>query len=377
MKQPERVGLTYVINSLNPGGTERLAVEMSCALAADYNVDVVCLDSPGLWAGALRSRGIPVHSLWRQPGLDLSMSVKLGQHFRQRDTRIVHAHQCTPWFYCALSRLWNPKPRLLVEEHGRLYPEAENRTRALVNRMLICRLTHRYVAVSRDLRKRLQRYEGIEADQIEVIYNGVSDAEDLDRSARNALRSEFGFGERDFVVGTVGRCDPIKNLPMLVASLASATKQAESVRGLIIGDGPTFGEVHNAVENAGLSQRVRLTGYRTDARKLTQCLDLFVLASFSEGTSMALLEAMAAGVAAAVTDVGGNAEIVLDHESGWTVPSGSVESLTAVIVEAATDARKRREFALAGRQRFQEHFSMTSMLNAYRQRYSELLASTR
>lgn len=91
---------------------------------------------------------------------------------------------------------------------------------------------------------------------------------------------------------------------------------------------------------------------------------------------MALLEAMAAGVPAAVTDVGGNPEIVLNQQSGWTVPSGSIESLTAVIVEAARDAAKRREFALAGRQRFEEKFSMDSMLDAYRRRYGELLAGT-
>jgi glycosyltransferase involved in cell wall biosynthesis len=372
----QRVGLSYVVNSLNPGGAERVVVEMSCAFASDYDVDVVCLDFPGLWANLLRDRGIPVHTLWRQPGVDLSMATKLARHFRQRDARIVHAHQCTPWFYCALSRLWNPKPRLLLEEHGRLYPETDNRARVLVNRALICRLTHRYVAVSHDLRERLKRYEGIDAERVEVIYNGVSDSETLDTSARNALRCEFGFGERDFVVGTVGRCDPIKNLPMLVASLALAAQRIESVRGLIIGDGRAFGEVRKAVDDAGLSDRVRLTGYRNDARKLTQCLDLFVLASFSEGTSIALLEAMAGGVAAAVTAVGGNPEIVVHGESGWTVPSGCVASLAAVIVEAANDARKRREFALAGRRRFQEHFSTAGMLEAYRRQYRELLSGT-
>jgi L-malate glycosyltransferase len=372
----QRVGLSYVVNSLNPGGAERLVVEMSCAFASEYDVDVVCLDFPGLWANLLRGRGIPVHTLWRQPGLDLSMAAKLARHFRQRDARIVHAHQCTSWFYCALSRLWNPKPRLLLEEHGRLYPETANRARVWVNRALICRLTHRYVAVSHDLRERLQRYEGIDAERVEVIYNGVPETESLDSSVRNALRSEFGFGERDFVVGTAGRCDPIKNLPMLVASLALAVQRVESVRGLIIGDGPAFGEVSKAVNDAGLSDRVRLTGYRSDARKLTQCLDLFVLASFSEGTSMALLEAMAAGVAAAVTAVGGSPEIVVSDESGWTVPSGCVASLAEVIVEAANDARKRREFALAGRRRFQERFSMTGMLDAYRRQYREMLADT-
>jgi len=67
-----------------------------------------------------------------------------------------------------------------------------------------------------------------------------------------------------------------------------------------------MGEVRRLLAAHGLEQAVRLTGFRQDARMLAQCMDLFVLSSFSEGTSMALLEAMCAEVPVAVTRVGGN-----------------------------------------------------------------------
>ena len=70
-----------------------------------------------------------------------------------------------------------------------------------------------------------------------------------------------------------------------------------------------------------------MPGHRDDARQLIQCMDLFVLSSFSEGTSMALLEAMAGGVPVAVTAVGGNPEVVLSDHTGWVVPSDSVRDL--------------------------------------------------
>lgn len=114
--------LAYVVNSLNPGGTEKLVAEMSFAFAAEFDIVVLCLDEPGLWANDLRDREIPVHCLWRQPGLDLAMPMRLAEHFRRCHTQIVHAHQCTPWFYAALSRLLYPAPRLLLEEHGRFFP---------------------------------------------------------------------------------------------------------------------------------------------------------------------------------------------------------------------------------------------------------------
>lgn len=373
---PARPAISYVVNSLNPGGTERLVVEMSRAFSQEYSVEVLCLDTPGAWASALRTRGVAVHALWRQPGLDASIPTKLAAHFRRQGTRIIHAHQCTAWFYAALSRLLHPAPRLLLEEHGRFYPEVENRARALVNRVLIRRLTHCFIAVSRDVRDRLQRYEGLDAGQIDVIYNGVPPVTPLAPADRTALRRELGFADSDFVVGTVGRFDSIKNLPMLVASLGAACEQMDSVRGLLVGSGPMFDSIQLQLERTGLSRRIRLTGYRDDARLLAQCFDLFVLSSFSEGTSMALLEAMAAGVATAVTEVGGNPEIVIKGETGWTVPSESMAALTRVLIDAAANPGTRQRLAQAGQRRFENHFSMSRMIDAYRNRYRELLATS-
>lgn len=374
MTRAPSTGLGFVVGSLNPGGTERLAVDMALALADEFDVSMVCLDEPGVWAVRLRETGIPVHCLWRQPGLDPAMPLQLARYFRDRGVRIVHAHQCTAWFYAALSRLLHPAPRLLFEEHGRFYPEVENRKRALVNRWLVRKLTHRCVAVSEDIRERLQRYEGLDADEIQVIYNGVKPEPGLTPDERAVARSQFGFGPDDFVVGTVGRFDPIKNLPMLVDSLALAGRELPGIRGLLVGDGPVAGEIRSHIEKSGLGDRVVVPGFRSDARRLVQCMDLFALSSFSEGTSMALLEAMAAGVPVAVTAVGGNPEIVLDGETGWIVPSGSVESLTAAILDAARDGAKRRRLGAAGRERFEAHFAFDRMIEAYRRRYWELAA---
>ena len=369
--------LCYVVNSLNPGGTEKLVVEMSCAFSREYNVEVICLDEPGTWAGELRAKGVPVYALWRQSGLDLSMATRLSRHFSRQNASIVHAHQCTAWFYSALARLWTPGPRLLLEEHGRFYPEVENRARVLVNRLLIRKLTHRFVAVSRDIAARLQRYEGLDADEIEVIYNGVTPARILTPNERAAMRAGLGFSHADFVVGTVGRFDPIKNLPLLIESLDAAVPEVPAIRGLLIGDGPVFAQLQDSLQRHGLENRVCLTGYRSDARLLAQCLDLFVLTSFSEGTSMALLEAMAAGVPVAVTEVGGNPEVVLNNETGWTVPSGSVGEFTQVIIEAAREPLRRRQMGVAGRRRFESHYSMSNMLDSYRELYESLLSAQR
>jgi glycosyltransferase involved in cell wall biosynthesis len=347
---------------------------MSMALAGEFEVHVFCLDEPGRWAADLRASGISVQCLWRQPGLDLSMSLKLARSLRAIGAQIVHAHQCTPWFYAALSRLLYPRPRLLLEEHGRFFPEKDQPWRRLVNRLLISPLTHHCVAVSEDVGHRLERYEGLSGAKIEIIYNGVSELPLLPMEARSRLRRELGFDAADFVVGTVGRFDPIKNLAMLIQSLAAARLSDRRLRGLLVGDGPEFASIRELIKRLGLADCVQLTGFRADARSIVQCMDLFVLSSVSEGTSMALLEAMAAGVPAVVTAVGGNPEVVRAGETGWVIPSGAVDALTAAILTAAGDAGLRNRFAVQGRKRFESCFTFEAMMRRYRHLYSSLLA---
>lgn len=368
-----RPGLAYVVNSLNPGGTEKLVVDMALAFSQEYRVGVFCLDEPGRWAERLRQRDIAVSCLWRQPGLDLRMPVLLAHELRRMDARIVHAHQCTPWFYAALARLLYRKPRLLLEEHGRFYPEIHHPVRRLVNRLLVSRLTHRFVAVSADVKQRLVRYEGLNADRIEVIYNGIGSVPPLSPDRRELLRREFGWESGEFVVGTVGRFDPIKNLPMLVQAIGKARATNSRIRGLLVGDGPEMQCIRDVIRDLGLDDTVRLTGFRDDAQTLTQCMDLFVLSSLSEGISIALLEAIRMRVSVVVTAVGGNPEVVLAGETGWTVASGATETLSDIILEAEASPQMCRKLADAGSGRLEERFTFDGMIESYRKMYRSLL----
>jgi glycosyltransferase involved in cell wall biosynthesis len=368
-----RPALAYVANSLNPGGTEKLVVEMGLAFAREFDLEVFCLDEPGAWAARLRDAGIPVIGLWRQPGIDLSVPGRLAAELRRSGARIVHAHQCSPWFYAALSRLRHHAPKLLLEEHGRFWPEPDSPKRRAVNRWLINRLTDRFVAVSQDIATRLERYEGIPADRIEVIYNGVAAPLQADPEETARRRAALGFAETDVVIGTVGRFDPIKNLPMLVDALAELCRSHANVRGLLIGDGPQREAITRRVREAGMEGRIVLTGHRDDARMLMPCMDLFVLASFSEGTSVALLEAMSAGLPAAVTAVGGNPEIVLDGQTGWVVPSNDTAALHRAFAQAHAEPSLRRARGEAARRRFESRFTSQAMLDAYAALYDDLL----
>ena len=365
--------IAYIAHSLNPGGTERLVVDMAEAFSKTHNISVLCLDEPGLWADSLRERGMAVTGLWRQPGFDLGTAYRVAQYCRAAQVDLLHAHQCTPWFYAALSRLWYRAPRLMLEEHGRFFPEADKPLRRWVNRLAIRKLTHRFVAVSQDVRERLVRYEGLDHSEVDVIYNGIRDIARISAEYRAETRTSLGIAPNDFVIGTVGRSDPIKNLPMLVRAIAASKDTVMNLRGLIVGDGPELEKITQLASTTGVQDRIEFTGFRNDARDLTQCMDLFALTSFSEGTSMALLEAMASGVPVVVTDVGGNPEIVEDERVGWVVPSDDFEALAGVIRQAGNDREAARSIGESGQRHVVENFSFSRMIDRYKAYYAEIL----
>ena len=370
--EPKKMRLLYVVHTLNPGGTEQLAVKMAIHFSDQYDVFVLCLDEPGLWAEQLRSRGIYVSSLWRQAGFDLSVAMRIASFCRRYRINVIHAHQFTPWHYCVLSRIFYPFVKILLEEHGRHYPEVKNTKRFFFNRFFGQPLTRFFIAVSVDIRERLSVYEGISKDRVKVIYNGSDSVQPMSSDDCSLLRKSLGISSDDLVVGTVGRFDPIKNLPLLLRSFKECQKQHKGIKLLLVGDGPEMCTVCQLINELGIKKSVVLTGYRSDAARLTAIMDIFVLASFSEGTSMALLEAMAAGIPALVTNVGGNPEIVVSDNTGWVVPSDNQPSMVESLSEAIADNALRCQYGRTAQERFISHFSLKRMFDAYEDVYAEM-----
>ncbi len=363
--------IAYIVHSLNLGGTERLAADMSLALKDSFDMSIVCLDEPGIWAEQVREKGVAVTCLYRQPGLDFRMASGLASYARQRRIDLFHAHQCTPWFYAGLSRLLCPAPKLVFEEHGRLYPEVLNKRRKWFNRFVLQKLTHRVTAVSSDVKQRLIDYEGVCPDRIQVVYNGVKPAPPVSDADKKALRRRFGFSDQDIIAGCVGRLDPIKNLPLFINALKTARAACPDLKGIIIGDGPLYSELKTLVKTLDMQDHIRFTGYRKDAAFLIHIMDIYTLVSFSEGTSMALLEAMSAGVPAIVTRVGGNPEIVVHDQTGWMILSDDPSALTAALTNAASDVTKRHSLGRNARNRFLESFTFDRMIQQYSSIYKQ------
>jgi glycosyltransferase involved in cell wall biosynthesis len=197
-------------------------------------------------------------------------------------------------------------------------------------------------------------HEGVAPANLKVIPNGIR----VDRFAS----PRHSTGRR---IGTVGRLVPEKNYPLLLRATA-AIRDADLV---FVGDGPLRGQLQ---KQAGT--RASFLGQRADVPDLLAGFDVFVLPSNTEGMSIALLEAMAAGCPIVVTAVGGNVELIRHMQTGLVVPPNDEAALRTAIERLLTDPVLAARLGTAARAVAEKHHSVKAMTERYEELWRRLAA---
>ena len=350
-----------LVLSLSPGGTERLVIEICKQLAERVESMVCCLDERGAWARELESHGIPVVALGRRPGFQPALARHVARLITAHDIDIVHCHHYSPYIYGLMASLMTPA-KLVYTEHGRLSDGQPSRKRQLINPLLSL-LPGRIFAVSADLKQQMVA-EGFPARCIRVVHNGVDPGTRASSAQRAHAREALGVPPDAFIVGTAGRLDPVKNLTVMLQVQQLLRDKVKRAFAVIVGDGPERAALAAAADALGLADSVIFTGYRSDVRALMPAFDVYLNCSTYEGVSLTILEAMAAGLPVVATPVGGNPEVVVDHETGYLIPSRA-RSLAETLAHLAFDARLRRAMGDAARWRVIRHFSIARMVDEY------------
>src|SRR5205814_1688916 len=134
--------------------------------------------------------------------------------------------------------------------------------------------------------------------------------------------------------------------------------------------GPCREDLARRARELGLSGHVRFLGEVRDIAELLARASLFVLPSLTEGVSLTLLEAMARGIPVVATRVGGNAEVVMDGETGLLVGTRAPTELAAAMVRLVRDPGEGLRLGLAGRARVERHFDVRRMVADYEAHYT-------
>lgn len=363
-------GVLHVVLSLNPGGAERLVIEIVRRTRASMPTAVCCLDEPGEWADELLGLGVRVSSLSRTPGFHPGLAGAIAALAHESEARILHCHQYSPFVYGRLALLRYRGLRLLYTEHGRRAGEVLTLKRRMVN-PLLGRFRGSIVAVSRELAGYLVR-SGFPGRRIKVIYNGVDVGPLPDRQSRARARQLLGLPDDTLVVGTVARLDPVKDLTTLLTAFASLGDRPLPSFLVVVGAGSERHSLEHHAAALGLGARVSFTGDRRDIRALLPGFDIYANSSTSEGVSITILEAMTAGLPVVATRVGGTPEVVVHGQTGYLVEAGAPERFAEALENLANEPSKRGEFGQAGRRRVEERFTIDRMVAEYLRLYEAL-----
>jgi L-malate glycosyltransferase len=349
-----------VVLSLEPGGTERLVIELVKRLHDRMPMAICCLDKPGAWSPQLQSEGISVTALDRQPGFHPLLGAGVARVAKKHRATVIHAHHYSPFVYSALGRFWGGPP-VIFTEHGRLSDAGPSSKRRVANQLLSFGASHVYT-VSRELGAHLVQ-EGFRESAVSTIYNGIDVGPPIDAEMRRDVRSRLGVDENVLVVGTVARLDPVKDLGTLIQA-ASLVRPSDSIVLVIVGDGDERVRLERVARDHDVADGVRFLGHRDDARSWLAGCDVYANSSVSEGISLTILEGMAAGLPIVATAVGGTSEIV-NTSCGRLVPARSPRALASALEELARDPDARRSLGRAARARVEHHFTIQHMVDSY------------
>jgi glycosyltransferase involved in cell wall biosynthesis len=355
MKRPgSQIRVLWLIKGLGIGGAEQLLVQT--AQLADRSR--VAFDAAYLLQhkeqlrDRLEAAGVTTYCLEARHETDMRWARRLQLLIAQERYDIVHAHSPYAASVARIALRLMPRsrrPALFYTEHNNW--NSYSRPTRLANR-LTARWDDARFAVSGDAHSSMSA--SLRATT-EVITQGISLQDDqTPRNSRSGMRQALGISNDEVLALTVANLRAEKAYPDLLqaAHMAiAAMPNQPRLRFAAVGQGPQQSLVADHHRGLDLGEDFLLLGQRSDVADLLRSADIFVLSSHYEGLPIALLEAMAAGLPAVVTAVGGIPDVVRDGIEGRLVPARRPDLLAAAVVELATDERARGQLADGARRR--------------------------
>ena len=337
-----------MITGLGVGGAE---LQLRSILQhTRHQSDVVTLYNPGPVADMIVGDGGRVRDLGMTSNTELPALGRLTRLIRAGRYDVVHTHLYRSCVYGRIAARLAGTPVVVTTEHSIGETHLERRRMTLGVRALylgtdLC--SDATIAVSDAVAHRLTKW-GVPARKIETIPNGLDfDRVAFDATARDTIRAEFDLPRDAFVVGVLGRLDPIKRFDLVIR--AAAPLLDDQHRLLIVGDGQIRPDLEAEAARQGVAELVTFAGERHDVAAMLSSLDLFIAASEQETFGLSVLEALANGIPALYTTCPALEGIETDRAR--QIP-GEVEEMRREIAAEIAQGRRPRQGVPAIREQY-------------------------
>jgi glycosyltransferase involved in cell wall biosynthesis len=297
---------------------------------------------------------------------------------REKDVGIVHTHTRRADMAAGIAGQ-DGRTATVTTHHGQINLdgttfEFKKDLSARVYNYILKRFFTVNVAVSGEIVHELHDNCGVPYERIRRIPNGLDPSPFLADIDRDAVRSDLGLAPGDLAVTLVGSIDR-KGHRELTEAAAALRADFPETRYLYVGEGPRETEVAEQISRLGLESIVRFTGFRNDVPAVLAASDIFCLPSYSEGLSISIMEAMAAGLPVAASRIGGNPELVVDGETGFIFEPFDPGDVADKLSKLLKDADMRRKMGEAGRRRVLTDFTLDDMVRRYYELYESIVVA--
>ncbi len=365
------VKVVYFITELNIGGAEKVLVHLMSRLdRVRFDPLVVCLyggDSP--IAQEILAQNVPVVDLGMKTKWNLTAIWRFYRLLRYEKPVILH----TSLFHAnVIGRLMGRLTGVPIIITCRQNISIGSSWREHVNR-LTASLDDRVIAVCELAREAEIEQTGVAPEKVLTIYNAIdTTAFSTSKGQKTGIRRELGISENTLLLGFVGRLHPQKGLQYLLEAAARLRMQSPvDFHLLLVGEGKLRSDLETHAAALGIADITIFTGARTDIPDVLAELDIFVFPSLWEGLSLALLEAMAAGLPVVTTHVGGNPEIVVEGKTGFMVAPANSAALVEKLLCLLDSRALCVQMGLAGFEYIQQKFTIEQMVERYQNLYTQ------
>ena len=364
------IRVVHVLHAFGFGGLEKGIATLIRQASPDFEHVILCLARTGESASLLPA-GTQVLELHKQEGTSAGFFVQLARKLRALKPDVIHTRNWGGMDGIIAANLGGMRGRVVQGEHGWGMEDAygQSAKRVWIRRVLSLGVKE-YTCVSKQIEAWLQ-------DQVRVlcpltqIYNGIDTSIFSPEGKQADLRQELGLAHETTLIACVGRLDPIKNHAGLIQAFHQVRQTFPESALLIVGGGPE-GERLEALQTPG----VYFLGGRYDIPDVLRAVDVFALASFNEGISNTILEAMATGLPVVSTAAGGTPELISHEHNGLLAKPGAVEPLASHLLYYLQNPELRAEHGRRNRSIARERFSIEAMLEGYEQVWRRVAGRT-
>ena len=364
------IHVTQVVPSLSIGGQEVVVCNLLEAYKArGIEQSVLVFEPGGELTAKVNTLGVRLIELTKNPGIDLRLIVNMYRQFRRIKPSVVHAHNFLAAFYSGLAARPQGIPMVLTRHGTGIDYAARFRSG-----WLAARTSSRIVGVSEKVASQVVREHKVPSSKISVVQNGVNpESFKPDALRRKHKRATLGIAEGETAFITIGRLVEEKDYPVLLKAAASLNRQGYNLRVLFAGDGPERNRLKSISSELGLAGRAVFLGTRHDIPGLLNAADVFCLSSYTEGSPMSIIEAMASGLPVVATSCGGVAELVNDGQTGYLIPVKDHQALATAMARLVNDSSLVSNLGANARKIQMKNFSISAMADAYLAIYRQVL----